>query len=230
VTRTLSARTDTPLATGSMRTHQDHSLQEEKEGEHSMGTGSDSDAKEDEDSDNGSDSEGDCFSTISIEDNAVNNFEWTPPENDSYTGFAGGPFGWTNNICSRHCYENIFFATLLLTFFSKIAELTHKYCYKDWVVKKTAIDSDGNPKKRPYLETVPAMTAGQPTPGRRHRTDRNRDKWRITPRFIICWLAIIIIQGAHFGSNKKKQCGKCGNVRHMVLAYPIFKILSVRCI
>ena len=167
-----------------------------------MGTGSDSDAKEDEDNDNGSDSEGDCFSTISIEDNAVNNFEWTPPENDSYTGFAGGPFGWTNSICSRHCYENIFFATLLLTVFSKIAELTHKYCYKDWVVKKTAIDSNGNPKKRPYLETVPAMTAGQPTPGRHHRTDKNRDKWRITPRFIICWLAIIIIQGAHFGSDK----------------------------
>ena len=46
-------------------------LQEEKEEEHLMGTGSDSDAKEDEDSDDGSDSEGDCFSTISIEDDAV---------------------------------------------------------------------------------------------------------------------------------------------------------------
>ncbi len=47
------------------------SLQEEKEEEHLMGTGSDSDAEEDEDSDNGSDSKGDCFSTISIEDDAV---------------------------------------------------------------------------------------------------------------------------------------------------------------
>jgi hypothetical protein len=46
-------------------------LKEEKEEEHLMGTRSDSDAKEDEDSDNGSDSEGDCFSTISIEDDAV---------------------------------------------------------------------------------------------------------------------------------------------------------------
>jgi hypothetical protein len=47
------------------------SLQEEKEEEHLMGTGSDSDAEEDEDSDDGIDSEGDCFSTISIEDDAV---------------------------------------------------------------------------------------------------------------------------------------------------------------
>ena len=51
------------------------SLQEEKEGEHLMGTGSDSDAEEDEDSDDGSDSEGDCFSTISIEDDAVQSEE-----------------------------------------------------------------------------------------------------------------------------------------------------------
>ncbi len=47
------------------------SLQEEKVEEHLMGTGSDSDAKEDEDSGDGSDSGGDCFSTISIEDDAV---------------------------------------------------------------------------------------------------------------------------------------------------------------
>ena len=35
--------------------------------------------------------------------------------------------------------------------------------------------------------------------------DYNRDKWHITPGFAICWLVIIIIQGAHFGSDKKSM-------------------------
>ena len=47
------------------------------------------------------------------------------------------------------------------------------------------------------------MTNGQPTPRHRHRTDRNQDQWCITPGFIKRWLAIIIILGAHFGSDKK---------------------------
>ena len=35
--------------------------------------------------------------------------------------------------------------------------------------------------------------------------DYNRDKWHITPGFVVCWLVIIIIQGAHFGSDKKSM-------------------------
>ena len=112
-----------------------------------------------------------------VEQTKENNFEWwTPPENDSYTGFAGGPLvGPTTYVqgiaMGTQNLASIFLAILPLTFFSKVAEHTNKYCYEDWVVEKTAIDSDGNPKKRPYLETVPAMTDGETTPGRRHRTD-----------------------------------------------------------
>jgi hypothetical protein len=44
-------------------------------------------------------------------------------------------------------------------FFSKVAELTNNYCFEDsWVVEKRALDSDGDPKKRPYLKTVPALS------------------------------------------------------------------------
>ncbi len=49
--------------------------------------------------------------------------------------------------------SSIFLAILPLTFFSKVAKLTNKYCF-EWVVEKKVLDSDGNPKKRPYLETV----------------------------------------------------------------------------
>ena len=145
-----------------------------------------------------------------VEQTKENNFEWRPPEDDSYTGFAGGPLvgptTYVQGIAMRtQNLASIFLAILPLTFFSKVSELTDKYCYKDWVVEKTATDSDGNLKKRPYLKTVPAMTDGQPTPGRHHRMDCNQDKWKITPGFVICWVAIIIIQGAHFGSDKKSM-------------------------
>ncbi len=73
------------------------------------------------------------------------------------------------------------------------------------MAEKTALDSDGNHKKRPCLEMVPALTDGEPTSGRRHRADREQDKWHITPGFIICWVSILIIQGAQFGSDKKSM-------------------------
>jgi hypothetical protein len=98
---------------------------------------------------------------------------------------------------------SIFLAILPVTFFSKVVELTNKYCFEDWVVEKTALDSDGNHKKRPYLETVPTLTDSEPLSGHHHCADREQDKWPITPGFITCWVAILIIQGAHFDSDKK---------------------------
>ena len=72
-------------------------------------------------------------------------------------------------------------------FFSKVAELTNNYCFEDsWVVEKRALDSDGDPKKRPYLKTVPALSNGEPTLGRRNCADKEQVKWHITPGFIIC--------------------------------------------
>jgi hypothetical protein len=148
------------------------------------------------------------FHSLWVEQTKENNFEWTTREDDSYTGFARGPLlGPTTyvqgNAMQTHDLASIFLAILPLMFFSKVAEFTNNYCFEDWVVEKTALDSDGNPKKRPYLETVPAPTNGEPTPGRRHCADKEQVKWHITPGFIICWAAILILQGAHFGSDKK---------------------------
>jgi hypothetical protein len=106
-----------------------------------------------------------------VEQTKENYFEWNPPEDDSYTGFAGGPLlGPTTYIqgiaMQPRDLASIFLAVLPLTFFSKkVAEFTNNYCFEDWVVEKTALDSEGNPKKRPYLETVPTATNGEPTPG-----------------------------------------------------------------
>ncbi len=143
-----------------------------------------------------------------VEQTKENNFEWTPPEDDSYTGFAGGPLlGPTTYVqgiaMQTRDLVSIFLAILPLPFFSKVAEFNNNYCFEDWVVEKTALDFDGNPKKRPYLKTVPASTNGEPTPGRRHCADKEQVKWCIAPGFIICWVAILILQGAHFGSDKK---------------------------
>jgi hypothetical protein len=93
------------------------------------------------------------------------NFEWTPLEVDSYTGFARGPLVGPTTYVQGIAMQtqdllSIFLAILPLTFFSKVAKLTNKYCFKDWVVEKKALDSDGNPKKRPDMETVPALTVG----------------------------------------------------------------------
>jgi hypothetical protein len=136
-----------------------------------------------------------------VEQTKENYFEW-------YSGFAGGPLlGPTTYVqgitMQTRDLASIFLAILPLTFFSKVAEFTNNYCFEDWVVEKMALDPDGNPKKRHYLETVPASTNGEPTPGRHHHADKEPVKWPITPGFIICWVAILILQGAYFGSDKK---------------------------
>jgi hypothetical protein len=77
--------------------------------------------------------------------------------------------------------------------------MTDKYCYKDWVVEKKQVDADGNVKKKKMLK---ACTAN--TPGARHRVDKNSNySYSITPRFVLVWVGLLILQGAHFGSDKR---------------------------
>jgi len=96
----------------------------------------------------------------------------------------------------------IFLAILPVSFFVKVALLTRKYCYEDWVVEKERSDENGNVKKI-YLVDVYPMTGGEPTPGRRHRADNEAVRWDISPGYIICWIGILILQGGHFGSEKR---------------------------
>ena len=68
-----------------------------------------------------------------------------------------------------------------MTFFVEVARLLTKYCYEDWVVEKSARDLSGNMKKRKYLLNCTESTEG----------------------FIIAWIGILIMIGAHSGAGQR---------------------------
>eukprot|EP00984_Skeletonema_dohrnii_P004810 scaffold1689_cov99-Skeletonema_dohrnii-CCMP3373.AAC.1 len=94
----------------------------------------------------------------------------------------------------------IFLAIIPLTFWTQVAEWSDKYYYKDFVVETTAHDRDGNEKKQKYLKNC-----SKDTPGARHRGDKEKVKYKWSASFAICWVAVLIIQGAHFGSQKRSS-------------------------
>jgi hypothetical protein len=100
---------------------------------------------------------------------------------------------------------DIFFEILSLVFFERVAQLTTKYCYNGWVVQKRKKDSGGNELKLKafYFVPVSPLTDGVPTPNRGHRSDNERVRYQITSGFIITWIGILVLQGAHFGSEKR---------------------------
>ena len=53
-----------------------------------------------------------------------------------------------------------------------------------------------------HFVDVPRNIHGTPYPGRRHQADKEKKKFRITPGYIFCWFAILILQGGHFGTHK----------------------------
>jgi hypothetical protein len=57
--------------------------------------------------------------------------------------------------------------------------------------------------KKFYYVQVPPLTDGAPTPNRRHPADNKQVRYSITSGFIITWIGILILQGAHFGSDKR---------------------------
>ena len=133
---------------------------------------------------------------------------WQPDKQDRYTGPEGGgkPGPSQKMIAVARkgtSLSAIFLAIVPLTFFVRVAELSEKYCYKDWVVEKERDDRDGNRMKTKYFQACPAKTNGKPTPGRRHRADNETKKYTITPGFVLCWFGILILNGAHFGDRKR---------------------------
>ncbi len=70
-------------------------------------------------------------------------------------------------------------------------------------MEKECHNENGNKKKRTYLADVAPTDGGEPTPGHRHRVDNEVVKWDINPGFIIPWIGILILQGSHFGSEKR---------------------------
>jgi hypothetical protein len=143
-----------------------------------------------------------------IELSKTSNFVWSPPERNSYTGPHGGPlFGPTQFMKDIvRLADNlalIFLAILPVLFFVEVAKMTRKYCYEDRFVGKKHRNEDGNEKKRTYLADVAPTIGGEPTSECRHRVDKEPVKWDVNPEFIICWIGILILQGAHFGLEKR---------------------------
>ena len=125
------------------------------------------------------------------------NIMWEPRWQDKYTGPHGGPkAGPTQFIAdivrSAKDLCDIFLAILPLAFFERVAQLTEKYCYDDWVVaERRKKDSNGNEMKATYFVPVLPLTDGAPTPNRRHRADKERVRYHISAGFIITWIGIL---------------------------------------
>ena len=130
-------------------------------------------------------------------------FAWQPREEDSYTGSDGGPkcgpTQWIKdkamNATSLAC---LFLAIFPMSLIIYIAKMTNKYANEDWVVETEVKDADGNVKKRKVYKDCTADTEGA-----RHRTHKYKKKYDITPGFVLAFIAILIIQGAHFGESKR---------------------------
>jgi hypothetical protein len=78
--------------------------------------------------------------------------KWEPSWNDKYTGSNGGPHAVPTQfivkiVGSAKGLCNIFFAIPPFVFFERVAQLTTKYCYDDWVVQRRKKDTDGNKLK-----------------------------------------------------------------------------------
>ena len=69
------------------------------------------------------------------------------------------------------------------------------------MIEKIGKDRDGNRKKRRYFEDV-SNDQDSEVGDKRHRGDKETKKFAITPGFVICWVAHLIMQGALFGVNK----------------------------
>jgi hypothetical protein len=76
--------------------------------------------------------------------------------------------------------------------------MTDKYAHKDWVAPRQHKDDHGNKIGRPYLVDVLEGTEGA-----LHREKRR--PFTVTPGFVLVFLGILMLQGAHFGSTKRSS-------------------------
>jgi hypothetical protein len=61
-------------------------------------------------------------------------------------------------------------------------------------------DRDGNPKKKKLLNPCTADTLGA-----RHRVKDNKHAYEVTTGFVLAWVALLILQGAHFRTQKRSS-------------------------
>jgi hypothetical protein len=135
---------------------------------------------------------------------ANDNITWEPSPNDSYTGSQGGPkHGPTQSIINiarqSWCLAFVFLGILPLVFFQTVIRRTQSYCYEEWVVETIKRDRDGNPEKKKLLKPCSPDTPG----ARYHVKKGSKYSCGITTGYVLAWVAILILQGAHFGTQKR---------------------------
>ena len=126
-----------------------------------------------------------------IEISKEKDVRWSPTGDDVYTSSAGGgnvgPSSEMQEVIrSTDSLAAIFMFMVPLTFFTRVAQFTDKFCYKDWVIEKFGKDRDGDEKKRRHFVHVPAKQGRHTTPGRRHRADKEKKKIQYHRR--VCYL------------------------------------------
>jgi len=138
---------------------------------------------------------------------AESTLEWAPRGDFSYTGSQGGAVECGPSSAVKIALSaattpliKLFFLILPLAFFEKVAVWSSKYCYEDWVVEKTGKDRDNIKKKVRYFEPVPTDASRESH--HRHRGDKEKEKFKITTGFILCWIGHLIFQGGMFGAHK----------------------------
>ena len=136
--------------------------------------------------------------------NIDNDVTWEPGEAESYTGPKGGPSAGLSSKIVDVAKASIFLigicmAIISLDFFVKVANMTHIYCYKDWVVNKFGQYRDGYWNRRKHFSKIPPKKNGVNYPGRRHQADKEQRKFKITPGYERC-----IISNAQSGGIKNK--------------------------
>ena len=109
----------------------------------------------------------------------------TPGGDGKYTGSFGGGLvqptsGMAKTARTASSLVDLFLFIVPLTFFQAVAKHTKKYCYQDWVVEKFAKRRDSSTKAVRHFIDVPRNSHGTPYPGRRHRVDKERKKYKIT--------------------------------------------------
>ncbi len=76
--------------------------------------------------------------------------------------------------------------------------MTDKYAHQDWVGQRWHKDNNGNEIGRPYYVDVPERTGGA-----QHCAKRR--EYSVTPGFVLAFIGILMLQGAHFGSSKRSS-------------------------
>ncbi len=78
--------------------------------------------------------------------------------------------------------------------------------FKEWVVKQQHLDQDGKATKTSFLVPIFLKKKEKLPEKTRHRADNEPIKNNTTVGFVIAWIAILIIGGAHFGDHCNIQC------------------------